>query len=198
MHMTNGLLSSQEKAKHKVFVSFHHDDQYYRNEFDRLFGEHFISVSVDPGDIDPENRDEYIKKLIQQENIVQSSVIFVLYGAETYKRKHVDWEISAALSEKVGGHKGLVVMLLPVFPKVPYNALSQYDPTLIYPYLHPRTAANIRSGHAELCFWPGLYTGYPGVAPVLMPTLIEKAFVKRDKQAHSIDNSEPQYRNNRP
>ena len=99
--------------KHKVFVSFHGDDIAYRDEFDRLFNEHFISVSVDRGDIDPENSDDYIKRLIQQDNIVQSSVVFALYGANTHKRKHVDWEISGALCGKVGGCKGLVVMLLP-------------------------------------------------------------------------------------
>src|SRR5258708_2478151 len=118
--MSPQLFESQTVLKHKVFVSFHHDDDIYRHEFDRLFGAIFISVSVDPGDIDPDNEAEYTKHLIQQQNIVQCSVVFALYGANTYKRKHVDWEISAALSEKVGGHKGLVVMLLPTFPRAPY------------------------------------------------------------------------------
>ena len=189
--------SNQEAEKHKVFVSFHGDDEHYRNEFDRLFGEHFTSVSVDRGDIDPDNDDEYIKRLIQQENIVQSSVVFALYGANTHKRKHVDWEISAALSKKVGDHKGLVVMLLPGFPKAPYNSFNQYDPRVIYNYLHPRTAAHIANGYADLYYWPGLYVNYPGVGPVQMPDIIEKAFQKRESHEHLIENSKyPQYKNN--
>jgi hypothetical protein len=174
------LLRTDPRSKRKVFVSYHHQDEYYRREFDRLFGEHFISVSVDPGDIDSDNQDEYIKRLIQEENIVQSSVVFALYGAETHKRKHVDWEISAALSEKVGGRKGLAVMLLPSFPRPPYNVFGFYDPTVIYPYLHPRTVANLSSGYADLYFWPGLYTEHPGYTLIPMPQVIETAFKKRE------------------
>lgn len=186
-----------KKEKHKIFVSFHNADQEYRTKFDELFNEHFISMSVDFGDIEPENDDDYIKRLIQVEHIVNSSVVFALYGAETYKRKHVDWEISAALSKKVGGHKGLVVMLLPGFPVAPYNSFGQYDPSVIYPYLHPRTAMNIQSGYADLYYWPGLFTNYAGVNNVPMPDVIETAFKKRDTHEHLIDNSHPQYKVNR-
>ena len=186
----------QQAEKHKVFVSFHSDDQVYRDKFDELFGEHFISVSVDRGDIDPDNDDEYIKQIIQQENIAQSSVVFVLYGAKTHKRKHVDWEISGGLCGKVGGHKGLVVMLLPGFPQPPYNSLNQYDESLVYPYLHPRTVANLKSGYANLYYWPGLYTDYPGVQTFPMKNIIETAFEKRDSHDALIDNSHPQYKNN--
>lgn len=187
----------REAEKHKVFVSFHHADEPYRNEFDRLFGHHFISVSVDQGDIDSDNDDEHIKRLIQQDNIVQSSVVFALYGANTHKRKHVDWEISAALSKKVGDHKGLVVMLLPEFPVAPYDNFGNYDPSLIYPYLHPRTAANLASGYADLYYWPGMYSDRPGVVLREIPDIIELAFTKRDSNEHLIDNSHPQYQQNR-
>ncbi len=182
--------------KHKVFVSFHHADEAYRQEFDRIFGDHFISVSVDEGDIESENEDQHIKRLIQKDHIVNSSVVFALYGAETHKRKHVDWEVSGALSAKVGGHKGLIVMLLPTFPIAPYNVNREYDPSVIYPYLHPRTAANIKSGYADLYYWPGLYTDYPGVNTVPIKQIIEMAFNKRDSHDHLIENSHPQYQRN--
>jgi hypothetical protein len=162
-----------------------------------MYGDHFISVSVDPGDIDSDNEDEYIKHLIQQDNIVQSSVVFALYGARTYGRKHVDWEISAALSQKVGGHKGFVVLLLPGFPQAPYDALNNYNPKVIYPYLHPRTAANLESGYADLYYWPGLFTNYHGLISTPFPNIIQQAFTKRDTHEHLIDNSEPQYKENR-
>lgn len=182
--------------KHKIFVSFHHEDQQYRNLFDQFYGNNFISMSVDFGDIEPENDDDYIKRLIQEEHIVNSSVVFVLYGANTYKRKHVDWEISAALSEKVGGHKGLVVLLLPTFPARPFNGLGQYDVSLISQYLHPRTAANLINGYADLYFWPGMYPTLP-VIPI--PNIIEQAIIKREKFNHLIENGRhPQYQRNLP
>ena len=87
-------------------------------------------------------------------------------------------------------------MLLPGFPKAPYNELGQYDPSVIYPYLHPRTAANLKNGYADLYYWPGLFTNYPGVSTVPMKNIIEKAFEKRDNLSHLIDNSHPQYQRN--
>lgn len=194
--MNNFSTQSGQPEKHKVFVSFHHADEFYRNKFDELYGEHFISVSVDNGDIDPENSDEYTKRLIQQDNIVQSSVVVALYGAKTHHRKHVDWEISAGLNGKVGGHKGLVIMLLPTFPAVPYDSNGNYDPSIIYPYLHPRTAENLKNGYADLYYWPGHLTNYPGVTSVPIKQIIETAFVKRDEKSDLIDNSHPQYQRN--
>lgn len=192
----NYAFAPQQSEKHKIFVSFHNADQAYRQAFDQFYGEHFISMSVDFGDIEPESDEEYIKRLIQEDHIVNSSVVFALYGAETYKRKHVDWEISAALNEKVGGHKGLVVLLLPTFPARPYNAFGQYDPSLIYPYLHPRTATHLQNGYADLYYWPGIYPTLPSVP---IPNIIQQAITKREKFSHLIDNARHlQYQRNLP
>jgi hypothetical protein len=168
----------------------------YRNRFEEMYKNEFISVSVDPGDIDPDNEADHIKRLIQQDHIVQSSVVVALYGAETYKRKHVDWEISGGLSERVGGRKGFIVFLLPTFPVAPYDALNRYAPHLIYPYLHERTVANLRTGYADLHFWPGLHTHYPGVTTTSIQDIVQNAFKKRASHAHLIDNSALQYQRN--
>lgn len=191
--MYNNILPVEQAQKRKVFVSFHHDDQAYRTAFDQMYGEDFISMSVDYGDIEPQNTDEHIKRLVQEDHIVNSSVVFALYGANTHQRKHVDWEISAALTDKVGGHKGFVVMILPTFPVRPFNTFGGFDQSLIYPYVHPRTAANLKSGYADLYFWPGMYPSLPGVK---MADIIESAFNKRDTHDHLIDNSHPQYQRN--
>jgi len=183
----------QQVEKRKVFVSFHSADQAYRDEFDRLFGDHFISMSVDRGDIDPENETEYIKRMIQQEHIVQSSVVIALYGKETYKRKHVDWEISGGLSGKVGGHKGLIIILLPEFPVWPFDALGQFNQSLLHPYLHPRTATNVNSGYAAVHSWPGMY---PQLPAVFIGDIVEGAANRRETHNHLIDNSHEQYKYN--
>ena len=186
--------NTQEKDKHKVFISFHNKNEARKIDFENWFGEHFISKSVENGDIDPDNEDEYIKKLIQEDYISDSSVLIALYGANTHKRKHVDWEISAALSAKVGGHSGLVVLLLPDFPVSAFNELNQYDASRLYPYLHPRTADHIESGYTDVYFWPGMY---PHLQEVQVPYLLQKAFDRRISHKHLIDNSRPQYKDNR-
>lgn len=184
---------TETPEKRRIFVSFHHEDDAYRNEFDTRFGDHFISMSVEDGEIDSNNSDEHIKRLIQEDHIVNSSVVVALYGAQTKNRKHVDWEVYGALTSKVGGHKGLVVMLLPTFPAAPYDMYGNFNKKLIYPYLHPRTAANLESGYADLYYWPGMYTNYPGVVSVQMNEILDAAASKRETHDHLIDNSHPQY-----
>lgn len=99
--------------KHKVFISYHHEkDENYKIEFEKRFGNIFINKSVQDGEYDDDLCDEYIKRLIRQDKISDCSVVVVLIGAETYKRKHVDWEIYAGISGKAGGrsfgYKGIM------------------------------------------------------------------------------------------
>ena len=184
----------QESEKHKVFISFHHEDQLYRDKFDSLYGNYFISKSVETGNIDPDNSDEYIKRLIQDEHISDSSVVVALYGANTWKRKHVDWEVYAALDKKVGGYSGLMVMVLPNFPVDPFDSFRRYDERQLYPYFHPRTATNINSGFASVYYWPGMY---PSLPTVQITDAFKLAFDKRVTHKQLIDNSHPQFQNNR-
>ncbi|MDE2078941.1 MAG: TIR domain-containing protein [Patescibacteria group bacterium] len=192
----NGIFGQQaQPEKRKIFVSFHHADQAYRDEFDKRFGDAFISMSVDYGDIDSENSTDYIKRLIQEDHIIHSSVVVALYGAQTRNRKHVDWEISAGLSEKVGGRKGLVVILLPGFQASPFTEWGAYDESRVYPHLHPRTATNLKNGYGKLYYWPGLYT-HPSIVDHQINTVLEEAVSRRDSLADIVDNSHPQYERN--
>jgi hypothetical protein len=87
-------------TKRRVFVSYHHKDEAWRREWERLFSGLFINHSVKPGEIDDSNSAEYIKRLIQVDYVTHASAMVVLIGPRTYCRKHVDWEISAALNKK--------------------------------------------------------------------------------------------------
>ncbi|MES2213296.1 MAG: TIR domain-containing protein [Patescibacteria group bacterium] len=184
-----------QPEKRKVFISFHHADEWYRNEFIRRWGDQFIGTDVKLGDIDTENSDDYTKRLIQVDHIVNSSVVVAIYGTHTRKRKHVDWEISAGLNEKVGGHKGLVVLIVPGFPGHPFDQNGVYDKALLYPHLHPRTAENVKTEYADVYFWPDMYTN---LNPVEVKDLVELASKKRESHSHLIENSHPQYVNNLP
>jgi hypothetical protein len=187
-------MENYQSIKHNVFVSFHNKDEQYRLDFEANYAPFFTSKSVQNGDIDPDNKDEYTKRLVRENYISDSSVIVVLYGAETKNRKHVDWEISAGLSADAGGHSGLVVMILPTFPISPFDEFGNFKKEMLYDHVHPRTAQNIASGFADVYFWPGMYNFLP---PVHITQAIETAFQKRISHKDLIDNSETQYVYNR-
>lgn len=137
-------LSHRQGAKHKVFINYYHkDDQGDRDRFEREFGHLFISKSVNPRDINSDQSAEYIKRLIQESYITNSSVVIVLVGKKTYCRKHVDWEISAGLNKKVGGYSGLLGILLPDFPLSPDSKYSYDD-------IPTRIADNVKGGYAKI------------------------------------------------
>lgn len=104
-------------GKHKVFISYYHkDDEYYREKFEELFGDLFINKCVKPGDIDEDLSTDYIKRLIRENYISDTSIVIVLVGKKSHCRKHVDWEISAGLMKKAGGYSGLIGLCLPDNP----------------------------------------------------------------------------------
>jgi hypothetical protein len=169
-----GWYQNSKDSKHKVFVSYYHaEDQYYRDEFDKRFNHLFISKSVEPGDIDSDSSDEYIKRLIQDEYLTDSSVVLVLVGPKTHCRKHVDWEISAGLNKKVGGYSGLVGLLLP--------GASYSD-------IPPRLTDNINSRYAEFHTWGSACSSNETIKSV-----IQTAFDNRISESDKIKNNRKQY-----
>ena len=182
----NFLFKSKKDTRHKVFISYYHkEDEYYRNLFEELFGHLFINKSVKPGEIDTDLSDEYIKRLIQQGYITDASVVLVLVGPKTYCRKHVDWEISAGLMKKVGGHSGLLGILLPEFP---LTSEGKY----YYKDLPPRLADNVKTGYVKIYIWNWVCANEYRIKGA-----IEEAFKARVEKAHLIDNSRPQFKHNR-
>lgn len=179
------LPSSVGDTRHKVFLSYYHkDDQYYKNEFERLFGRIFINKSVGNGEIDSDLSTEYIKRLIQQGYITDTSVLVVLVGPKTMCRKHVDWEISAAISKKVGGYSGLMGILLPEFPLTS-------DEKFYYKDLPPRLADNVKKGYAKIYTWNWVCSYESRIK-----SAIEDAFQSRLRDSE-IDNTREQFGNNR-
>lgn len=74
--------------KHKVFISFyHHDDQKYKDYIDRYLSGNIINKSVMNGEYNPDDSDAYIKRLIREEKVSDSSVVVVLVGPNTKKKK---------------------------------------------------------------------------------------------------------------
>jgi hypothetical protein len=135
-------------TKRKTFISYYHkDDQDSRTTFENIFGDLIVSKSVEDGDIDSDNSDEYIKQLIQKDYLADTTVLVVLVGPKTKCRKHVDWEIAGAISTRVGGNSGLIGILLPSHPD--YGEEKKYNAD----NLPKRLAANLESGYAKLYDW---------------------------------------------
>ena len=83
---------NQMNNRHKVFVSYHHDnDQVYnRNLFEELFSDIFdimVSKSVQIGDLDPNLKTDTIRQKIRDEYLRDSTVTVVLIGKETSEKK---------------------------------------------------------------------------------------------------------------
>ena len=171
---------------HKVFVSYHHtpNDQKYREEFESLFNDKhqiIVSKSVQLGDINPKLKTETIRQKIRDEYLSDSTVTVVLIGPETWKRKHVDWEIGSSLRHTDSNSRsGLVGIFLPTYP---LNSKNQYDPYTIPPRLHD----NIECEYAKIYNWSS--------DPVIVQNRIHNAFEQRFKL--NPDNSFSSFINNR-
>jgi hypothetical protein len=170
-------------SKHKVFICYYHkDDENYRNRFERLFGHLVVLKSVKLGDINEDLSASYIKRLIQENHLDDTSVLIVLVGPNTHCRKHVDWEISAALNKKVGGYSGVLGICLPshdAYKKDTYNESS----------VPPRLVDNLKTGYSSLYDWTD--------DPTVLLQRIETAFQNRISKSNLIDNSRPQFIYNR-
>lgn len=177
----------QNQPRHKVFVSYHHrNDQYYRNHFENIFyNTHniMVSKSVQIGDINPLLKTDTIRQKIRNEYLRDSTVTVVLIGTETWKRKHVDWEIGSSIRRtQFNPRSGLMGIILPSYLR-PYGEPNKYFRNTIPPRLH----ANIASGFASIHNWSD--------NPSDVQSWIHDAFQRRNQMIPT--NSYPAFVNNR-
>ncbi|WP_440956890.1 TIR domain-containing protein [Methanosarcina sp. Mfa9] len=155
---------------HKVFVSYHNcpEDRDYKEKFERMLGDTIISKSVQEGDIDDQNmKTETVMQKIRENHLKDSTVTAVLIGPETWKRKFVDWEIRASLSDtNFNPRSGLIGILLPTYP---LNSQNQCDSNTIPPRLYD----NISNGYAKIYRW--------STSPIQIQEWIHEAFERREK-----------------
>jgi len=173
------------QPRHKVFVSYHHaNDQAYREHFEALFSDHYDildSQSVQIGDIDLYLNTDRIRQRIRDEYLRNSTVTVVLLGTETWKRKHVDWEIAASIREtKFNPRSGLIGIFLPSHPDF---GNFKYNPA----NCPPRLVDNVKCGFAKLYNWND--------TPGNVQQWIHDAYDRR--KVITPDNSHPSYAKNR-
>lgn len=182
--------------RHKVFVSFHHNDQTYKDLFVRMMAGDSVDKSVEDGDIDDANlKTDTIRQKIRDDFIADATVTVVLIGPCTWQRKHVDWEIGSSLRDtKKNSRCGLLGILLPNHPN--------YFTTQCNPHLIPPRLADNCAGfdpYAVIYKWPTIDLWSPAwrveQAVRDIRDWIHKAFQRR--KGPYPTNSRPQFKRNR-
>lgn len=156
--MIGSLFNQVRPVRRDVFVSFHHrgDQPYYDSlsgtMHDRL---QLLTDNSLERRIDSSNYD-YIMRRIRENHLHGSSCTIVLCGANTWRRKYVDWEIQASLTQQMG----LVGIWLPTLPLLPHNCTEKPS----------RLQDNIDSGYAVWISWSDIVANLTA-----LPDAIERA-----------------------
>lgn len=130
-----------------VFISYHHgNDQFYCDEFRRIFCNDFDNIFADNSLQRALNSDNatYIDRTVREQYIYGSSVTIVLCGRDTPLRKFIDWEINDTLLY----NHGLLGIIL---PSVERTSGNYWTPST--PILPPRLQDNVTSGYAHIIDW---------------------------------------------
>lgn len=141
----NAILAGLNKpTRRKVFVSYHHaGDQWFYNEFSRFFHDQYEAIYDNSLERQFDSDDvRYVMQRIRDKHITNTSCTVVLIGADTHRRKYVDWEIKATLDKE----HGLVGIVLPTHQKTA-------DQKIIVP---DRFHDNVVSGYARWEHWENL------------------------------------------
>ena len=174
----------QRTHRHKVFVSYHHEnDEGHRNRFERLFAQAYNimdSRSVELGDIPNGLETDEIARRIRDKYRRDATVTVVLAGKETWRRKHVDWEIAATVrGTDFNPRSGLLGILLPTHPSYGEGSYAEY----ITP---PRLHYNVECGFAKIYNW--------NESPTAVAGWIDEAFRRRNEV--NPDNSSVRFAKN--
>jgi len=156
--------------RRKVFISYHHaGDQAYYDAFSKAFHDKYEVFYDNSLDRARDSEDEgYILRYIRENHLTGSSCLIVLCGADTWRRKYVDWEIKAAIDQQMGV---LAIQLPTLKPAVAGGGIN----------VPGRLIDNINSGYALLERWDTATKTMQGLSD-----LIEDSLTRSKKL---IDNS---------
>ncbi len=198
---------------HKVFISYHHEnDQRYKESLVNWGEQHsiFIDQSVDTGDISDSLSDESIREKIRDDYLRDSTVTIVLVGTQTKRRKHVDWEIYSSMYDgRVNKKSGILVITLPtpysgdeeirishgeaekeIYPDFSWTSLNtraEYERR--YPYMPDRLIDNFLKPEAKISVIP-----WKRLNVRRLKSLVDAAF--EDRSRCQYDLSRPMRRAN--
>lgn len=153
--MQASLLSS---IRRKIFISYYHrEDQAYYNALSDKIHDQMDLVFDNSLDRQIDSEDQnYVIQRIRDSYIEGTSCTVVLCGAETFKRRYVDWEIKATLDKQ----HGLIGLQLPTLIAGPSGMVTVPE----------RLHQNIQSGYAVWQSWSALMA-----SPAIIKSWIEAA-----------------------
>ena len=206
-------------ARHRVFISYyHHDDQQYKDYLIKMkefnietmqMQSIFEDFSVHENEIDDTGlSSEQIRCIIRDEYIKDATVLILLCGENTKKRKHIDWELHAAMYDSLANRQmGIIVINLPTI-KQGIRASSKEEKPLLsdfgqwysienraefeaqYPYMPSRIIDNFVKGvPITVVEWSRIENH-----PTILKQLIDNAFNRRFD--FTYDHSSPLRRQN--
>ena len=206
-------------ARHRVFISYyHHDDQRYKDYLIKMQEFNietmqmlsiFEDFSVHEKEIDDAGlSSEQIRCIIRDEYIKDATVLILLCGENTKKRKHIDWELHAAMYDSPANRQmGIIVVNLPTI-KQGIRASSEEEKPLLsdfgqwysidnraefeaqYPYMPSRIIDNfVKEVPITVVEWSRIENH-----PTILKQLIDNAFNRRFD--FTYDHSSPLRRQN--
>ena len=206
-------------ARHRVFISYyHHDDQRYKDYLIKMqefnietmqMQSIFEDFSVHEKEIDDAGlSSEQIRCIICDEYIKDATVLILLCGENTKKRKHIDWELHAAMYDSPANRQmGIIVINLPTI-KQGIRASSEEEKPLLsdfgqwysidnraefeaqYPYMPSRIIDNfVKEVPITVVEWSRIENH-----PTILKQLIDNAFNRRFD--FTYDHSSPLRRQN--
>ncbi len=187
-------------VKHKVFISYHHEDQDEVEQFIDDFGingQVFIHRGLGLGmkdDIINSNDTDYVMRRIRELYLKDSTVTIVMIGKCTWARRYVDWEIQASLrsGDKVTPNGLMGIRLPSTEAKGPSAMFSMFQPP--GPTIPQRLNWNL-----EITLFCDSYARvypYPYSADQLAGW-IDDAWVARTFRNYMIINPRERFKNNR-
>jgi len=174
-------------VRHKVFISYHHDDQdeveKFIETFDhqrKVFIVRALGVGMEQDIIDSDDTD-YVMRRIRELYLKDSTLTIVLIGKCTWARRYVDWEIQASLRHgETVTPNGLLGIKLPSYNKSGYP---------------DRLNKNFKQNDQQKdCY--ARVIDYPTRKDTLA-NRIEDAFQSRTSRAHLIVNPRDRFKYNR-
>jgi hypothetical protein len=146
--MTTNPFAAFAATRRKVFTSYHHGgDQAWYDEFSTAFHDRLqlltdnsLERRIDSNDVD------YVMRRIREHHLHGSSCTIVLCGADTWRRRYVDWEIMASLNQQMG----LVGVWLPSLPRGSTGGTDK----------PARLQDNIDSGYAVWTNWSAIVANH--------------------------------------
>jgi len=182
LRLSESLTTVQKAARHKCFVSYHHENEgevkVFLESYESVFIPRVLGVSDEDDFIDSKDTD-YIMDQIREKYLTDSTVTIVLVGKCTWARRYVDWEVYSTLrNDKNNKRSGLVAIAL---PSIEVDASKK---------LPLRVSDNVNEDKGYTRWWK-----YPSTSDSLSQ-MIDEAFDARIGKANLIVNTRDRKLNN--